>query len=136
MHVIDSRNGWQVSMKIRLKRAYDAVAEDDGHRALVDGMWPRGVAKADAALDEWCKHIAPSKELVKWFDHRRARWPDFRATYWAELESADAETLGRLCSKAADPSLTLIFAAKDTAYNNAIVLKEWLESSQQDSDRP
>lgn len=115
-------------MAIRLKRAYDDVSDDDGYRALVDGMWPRGVAKADAALDEWCKQIAPSKGLVKWFGHKRERWPDFRETYKKELATADAETLDRLRSKARDPGLTLVFGAKDTECNNAVVLRDWLEN--------
>ncbi len=119
-------------MGIRLKRVYEAVADDDGYRALVDGMWPRGVAKADAALDEWCKQIAPTKDLVKWFDHRRERWPDFRVAYHGQLEQADNAILDRLRAKADDPGLTLVFAAKDTECNNAVVLRELLAGTNGD----
>lgn len=115
-------------MTIRLKRMYDPAADDDGHRVLVDGMWPRGVAKRDARLDDWCKDLAPSKALRQWFGHDRERWRGFHNDYLSELAQADDDTLDRLLKYAtSDAGLTLLFAAKDTECNNAVVLKEYLE---------
>ena len=72
---------------IRLKRAYEPPAPDDGTRILVDRLWPRGVKKTDAAIDRWLKDIAPSAELRRWFGHRPERWPEFRRRYLAELKA-------------------------------------------------
>lgn len=114
-------------MRIRLKRIYDAAADDDGYRVLVDRIWPRGVAKRDAALDEWCKALAPSGELRKWFGHDRQRWVKFRDAYRDELDDCDPDTLANLRAHADDEGLTLLFAAKDAECNNAVVLKAYLE---------
>ncbi|HET7314616.1 DUF488 domain-containing protein [Salinisphaera sp.] len=120
-------------MRIRVKRIYEDAADDDGYRALVDGMWPRGVAKRDARLDAWPKSLAPSKELRRWFGHDRERWEGFHDAYWRELDAADQdiqEILDDLQSHAGDEGLTLIFAAKDTECNNAVVLKRYLERAE------
>ncbi|GAB3673963.1 DUF488 domain-containing protein [Salinisphaera aquimarina] len=116
-------------MGIRLKRIYDAAADDDGYRVLVDRIWPRGVAKADAALDEWRKELAPSRALRQWFGHDRERWEEFASAYRAELNQAGADLIAQLRDRAADPGLTLLFAARDTECNNAVVLKRYLEDS-------
>lgn len=117
-------------MRIRVKRIYDATADDDGHRVLVDRIWPRGVAKRDAALDDWCKDLAPSAELRKWFAHDRERWATFRDAYRDELDSGDPDTLASLRERADDDTgLTLLFAAKDSECNNAVVLKAYLEAT-------
>lgn len=114
-------------MRIRLKRIYDDAADDDGYRVLIDGMWPRGVAKRSAGLDAWHKALAPSSELRKWFGHDRERWDGFRKAYEKELDDCDAEVIEELQSHARDEGLTLVFAAKDTECNNAVVLKQYLE---------
>lgn len=114
-------------MTIRLKRIYDAASEDDGRRVLVDRIWPRGVAKADAALDDWCKSVAPSTELRKWFGHDRDRWDAFSERYRAELDAADQEAIDTLQGLAKNGRLTLVYAARDTECNHAVVLKAWLE---------
>lgn len=115
-------------MRIRLKRIYEAAADDDGYRVLVDRIWPRGVAKRDAVLDDWCKDLAPSAELRKWFAHDRERWDEFRDAYRDELDRCDPGTLAHLRARAEDDvGLTLLFAAKDTECNNAVVLKACLE---------
>ncbi|MDW5375774.1 DUF488 family protein [Halomonas sp. HP20-15] len=114
-------------MNIQLKRIYDPASEEDGYRVLVDGMWPRGVAKRNAALDEWCRELAPSKSLRQWFGHDRARWDEFHRAYRAELREGDGETLARLREHARRDGLTLLFAARDVEYNNARVLKDHLE---------
>lgn len=114
---------------IRLKRAYEEAADDDGTRVLVDRIWPRGVSKDKAALDEWLKSVAPSAELRKWFGHDPQKWSTFCGRYRAELEDeARAEGVARLRELHANGRLTLVFAAKDEAHNNAVVLKDLLEN--------
>jgi uncharacterized protein YeaO (DUF488 family) len=111
---------------INIKRIYDAPSPDDGTRVLVDRLWPRGVAKKSAHVDEWLKEIAPSNELRKWFGHDPARWPEFQRRYKHELASqADAIDGLRVLSKKG--TLTLLYAAKDEAHNNAVVLQSYLK---------
>lgn len=115
-------------MKIQLKRIYDDTAQNDGYRVLVDGMWPRGIAKRDARIDEWYKTLAPSKELRQWFGHDRERWQAFRKAYRAELAEADTVALDELREIARQQQLTLLFAARDVECNHAVVLKAYLET--------
>jgi uncharacterized protein YeaO (DUF488 family) len=110
---------------IRLKRAYEAPAPDDGTRILIDRLWPRGVNKDDAAIDEWVKEIAPSTELRKWFGHDPGRWEEFRRRYQAEIRQHSDE-FDRLRAVAQRGRITLVFSAHDEAHNNAVVLKELL----------
>lgn len=114
-------------MPIRLKRIYESAADDDGYRVLVDRIWPRGVAKRDAALDQWCKELAPSKELRQWFGHNRDRWTPFCEQYRSELDQCAEETIETLREHARNGELTLLFAARDTECNNAVVIKNYLE---------
>lgn len=115
-------------MRIALKRIHDPIGEQDGYRALVDRIWPRGIAKRDAGLDEWCRTLAPSTELRRWFGHAPERWDGFRARYRAELEAlAEREPIERLRARARAEGLTLLFAARDRERNNAVVLKQYLE---------
>ena len=112
---------------IQVKRIYEKPADDDRCRVLVDRLWPRGVAKQDAALNEWCKSIAPSDDLRKWFhDDMSGRWREFRSRYKEELREVDEE-LDRLAETASDSGLTLLTAAKDRERNHAVVLQEVLE---------
>lgn len=115
-------------MKIQLKRIYDAAAQNDGYRVLIDGMWPRGIAKRDARIDEWYKTLAPSKELRQWFGHDRERWQAFRKAYLAELAEANTVALDELREIARQQQLTLLFAARDVECNHAVVLKAYLET--------
>lgn len=110
---------------IKLKRAYEPPASDDGTRILIDRLWPRGVKKVDAAIDEWMKEIAPSTELRKWFGHDPERWPEFRRRYKSEIRQ-HAEQLDRLRSLAHHGRVTLVFSAHDEAHNDAVVLKDML----------
>lgn len=110
---------------VRLKRAYQPPAAADGTRVLVDRLWPRGLRKADAAIDVWLKDVAPSQELRRWFGHDPERWTEFRRRYKAELVH-NAEALGELRAMARRGRLTLIYAAHDAAHNQAVVLKEVL----------
>lgn len=115
---------------IRLKRAYDGPAANDGKRVLVDGMWPRGVAKDDAEIDLWLKAIAPSTRLRKWFGHDPEKWDEFQRRYREELASGEQdEALGRLRALYREGRVTLVFAAKDRRFNNAVVLKQCLKAS-------
>jgi uncharacterized protein YeaO (DUF488 family) len=110
---------------IRLKRAYEAPAPDDGTRILIDRLWPRGVKKADAAIDEWMKEIAPSSNLRKWFGHDPSRWQEFRRRYQTEIRQ-HAPEFDRLRGLARHGRITLVFAAHDQARNNAVALKDLL----------
>jgi uncharacterized protein YeaO (DUF488 family) len=111
--------------EVKLKRAYEAPAPGDGVRVLVDRLWPRGVSKAGAALDQWMKEIAPSTELRKWFGHDLDRWEEFGRRYAAELHAHDA-LLGQLRALARHGLVTLVYSAHDEAHNDAIVLRNVL----------
>ena len=108
---------------IRTKRAYEVVARGDGHRVLVDRLWPRGLTKAGAHVDEWLKDLAPSNELRKWFAHDPSRFAEFRTRYQKELANETARALLRtLAQRARSKTVTLVYAAHDESHNNAIVL--------------
>jgi uncharacterized protein YeaO (DUF488 family) len=110
------------AVNIRLKRAYERPAADDGVRILIDRLWPRGVSKADAAIDQWAKDIAPSTALRKWFGHDPARWQEFRRRYAKEVHQ-HPERLARLRALAKQGPITLVFSARDERHNDAVVLR-------------
>jgi uncharacterized protein YeaO (DUF488 family) len=110
---------------IKLKRAYEPRGSDDGTRILIDRLWPRGVKKANAAIDEWMKEMAPRTELRKWFGHDPERWPEFRRRYKSEIRQ-HAEQFDRLRHLAQRGRVTLVFSAHDEAHNDAVVLKDLL----------
>jgi uncharacterized protein YeaO (DUF488 family) len=112
-------------LDVRLKRAYDAPAASDGYRVLIDRLWPRGVSKENARLDEWARQLAPSSELRRWFGHEPARFEEFRRRYIAELAAQD-EKLRELRRRAREGTLTLVFGAHDENHNDAVVLAEVL----------
>jgi len=113
-------------MPVSLKRAYESPSPGDGYRVLVDRLWPRGVSKEEAALDDWVREIAPSDDLRTWFDHDPERWEEFRKRYRSELDE-HREALRSLAGIAAGGQLTLVYGAKDREHNNAVVIKEYLE---------
>lgn len=113
---------------IILKRAYDKPAQNDGYRLLVDRIWPRGVSKEDAKLDDWNKELAPSTELRKWFDHKAERFDEFRQRYKKELEK-QKETLAEIRKIQQKKRVCLVYGAKDEQHNQAVVLKEILEKN-------
>lgn len=113
-------------MKIRTKRVYDAKARSDGRRILVDRLWPRGLTKAEAAVDFWARAIAPSHELRRWY-HAAGTWPRFRQRYFAELD-ANAAGVAELRAHLGRGPVTLLFSSKETQRNNATALAEYLES--------
>ncbi len=111
---------------IKTKRIYDPPSKDDGKRVLVDRLWPRGIKRDDARIDEWLKDIAPSDELRKWFPHEPSKWQEFRKRYKEELQGRP-NLIEKLRIAAKGGRVTLLFAAKDKEHNNAAVLKEVLE---------
>lgn len=108
---------------VRLKRAYEQPARDDGMRILIDRLWPRGVRKADAALDQWAKELAPSTALRKWFGHDPARWQEFRRRYADEVRQ-HCDQLGQLRVLARKGPITLVYSAHDEVHNDAVVLRQ------------
>ena len=114
-----------VAANIKLKRAYVSAGSGDGTRILIDRLWPRGVKKADAAIDLWAKDIAPSTALRRWFGHDPARWQDFRRRYSDEIHRR-RDRLDELRTLARKGRITLVFAAHDEIHNDAIVLRDIL----------
>lgn len=108
---------------VKLKRAYEPAAKGDGLRILVDRLWPRGVSKAEAALDQWEKDISPSTALRKWFGHDPARWHEFRSRYATEVRE-HPEPLSRLRTLARKTPITLVYSAHDEVHNDAVVLRD------------
>jgi uncharacterized protein YeaO (DUF488 family) len=113
------------AMEIRLKRAYEPAEPADGYRILVDRLWPRGVSRERARLDEWERELAPSTELRQWFSHEPSRFSEFRRRYLEELGER-RPLLAGLRRRAREGTLTLVYAAKDTDHNDAVVLAEVL----------
>lgn len=107
---------------VKLKRAYERPAADDGVRILIDRLWPRGVSKVDAALDQWMKDIAPSTALRQWFGHDPAHWEEFRRRYATEVRQ-HPEALAELRALARQGTITLVYAAHDELHNDAVVLR-------------
>jgi len=108
---------------VKLKRAYEPPAATDGTRILIDRLWPRGISKKKAALDQWMKEIAPSTKLRKWFGHDPARWGEFRRRYAVEVHD-NAALLDQLRSFARRGPITLVYSAHDELHNDAVVLRD------------
>ena len=113
-------------MKIMLQRAYESPATTECERILVDRLWPRGLAKAEAKIDLWLKDVAPSTELRQWFGHNPEKWIEFKRRYQEELKLNSA--FSELRSLAQQQNITLVYAAKDTVHNHGVVLKAMLEN--------
>jgi len=114
-------------VEIRTKRVYEAKARSDGRRILVDRLWPRGLTKAEAAVDFWARATAPSHELRRWYQHTAEKWPEFRKRYFAELD-ANPAGVAELRAHLGHGPVTLLFGSKETRLNNATALAEYLES--------
>lgn len=116
-------------MTIRIKRIYDLPSEEDGKRILVDRLWPRGISKEKANIDLWLKEVAPTHELRKLYGHNMDKHEEFSALYEHELEvdSVHIDAVKLLKSMAEKDDLTLLYAAKNTEYNHAAVLLNWIE---------
>jgi uncharacterized protein YeaO (DUF488 family) len=110
---------------VRIKRAYEPATTSDGYRVLVDRLWPRGLARRDARLDEWMRELAPSTDLRRWFAHDPTRFDEFRRRYIEELGAQEGK-LRELRKRARQETVTLVYAARDTEHNDAVVLAEVL----------
>jgi uncharacterized protein YeaO (DUF488 family) len=113
-------------MGLNIKRAYEKPQKNDGIRILVDRLWPRGLSKKNAKIDIWLKDIAPSSELRKWFGHDPIKWIEFKKKYIKELKN-NKTSVSELELEIKKGKVTLIYGAKDTEHNNAVVIKDFLE---------
>lgn len=112
---------------VKVKRIYDPPSPEDGKRILIDRLWPRGIKKEEARMDEWLKDIAPSSELRKWFSHDPEKWEGFRERYRKELKDK-SDLIGKIRGESKKGTVTLLFSAKDKEHNNAVVLKEVIDA--------
>jgi uncharacterized protein YeaO (DUF488 family) len=119
-------------MDVRLKRAYDEPAISDGYRVLIDRLWPRGVSKTDAEIDEWAQELAPTTALRTWFGHDPERFDEFKSRYTAEL-ATHGDKLRELRGRARKGRLTLVYSARDEEHNDAVVLAELLRRGKRSS---
>ena len=122
-------------MDVRLKRVYEPAAPADGYRVLIDRLWPRGVSRASARLDEWDRELPPSTELRRWFGHEPSRFEEFRRRYIEELR-AQRSRIAKLRRRATEGTLTLVYSARDTEHNDAVVLAEIIRRGLPRSARP
>jgi uncharacterized protein YeaO (DUF488 family) len=113
-------------MTILVKRVYEDPAPGDGQRVLVDRLWPRGVSKERAALDDWLKEVAPSDDLRKWYHQHSGEWEEFVRRYNDELDTR-ADAVEQLLRRARQGTLTLVYSSKETERNNAVALRDYLE---------
>ncbi len=111
---------------IKVKRVYELEGTSEGRRFLVERLWPRGIKKEKLHMDAWLKDVAPSQALRQWFGHDPAKWEEFQRRYRAELES-HPEAWRPILDAARQGEVTLLYSARDTEHNNAIVLKEFLQ---------
>ncbi len=115
--------------QVTIQRAYDRPDDHDAFRILVDRFWPRGCRRESLQLDGWAKELAPSAALIKWFRHQTDRWPAFRERYLQELASAEQrDRLRQVLELAAGRPITLVYGARDPEHNQAVVLRECLET--------
>ena len=112
-------------MEIRVKRIYEPPEPADGYRLLVDRLWPRGVSKANAALDAWMREVGPSSELRRWFGHDASRWQEFKRRYGVELDIRH-DLVAEILSLARDRPVTLLYSARDPDHNQVVALAAYL----------
>ena len=117
-----------MSRDVRTKRVYDPVAPDDGYRILVDRLWPRGVSRERARLDEWARDLAPSDGLRRWFNHDPKRFAEFRKRYREEL-LGHADRIDELRARADHGPVTIVYGARDTEHNDAVVIAELVRAT-------
>ena len=128
MHELSSTFTSITARDLRIKRIYDAAAQSDGFRILVDRLWPRGISKKRAKLADWMPDLAPSTELRKWFGHDPEHWNEFRQRYWAEL-ARKPSLINSVRERSLKELVTLLYAARDATYNHALVLKQFIEAA-------
>ncbi len=119
---------------LKTKRVYEPPSPEDGKRILIDRLWPRGIKKESAAIDDWIKDLAPNSDLRKWFNHEPEKWSEFRKRFFRELDTRDrqVEAIMKLARKG---TVTLVYGSREERYNNAIALKEYIEGRMHGSDR-
>jgi uncharacterized protein YeaO (DUF488 family) len=115
-----------VSLDVRIKRVYDPAEPGDGHRVLIDRLWPRSVSRERARLGEWARDLAPSDGLRRWFNHDPERFPEFRERYREELRG-HIDHVDQLRSRASRGAVTIVYGARDTEHNDAVVFAELLQ---------
>ena len=116
-------------MKIQIKRVYDNPGENDGYRILVDRLWPRGISKEKAQINYWAKTLAPSNELRRWYGHDPEKWSEFKSRYFAELDG-NPQSAKELLDYVSKGPVTFIYSSKEQRFNNAVALKDYVESLQ------
>jgi uncharacterized protein YeaO (DUF488 family) len=114
-------------MEIKIKRAYESLSDTDGYRILVDRLWPRGISKEKAKVDFWPKELAPSTGLRHWYGHDSKKWLEFKSRYFAELDG-NTELVNELLEYARKGAVTFVYSSKEQRLNNAVALKEYVES--------
>ncbi len=114
-------------MDIRIKRAYESPSNDDGYRILVDRLWPRGISKEKAKVDFWPKELAPSTELRNWYGHDPEKWSEFKSRYFIELDK-NPELVKELLEHVSKGPVTLVYSSKEQQLNNAVALKEYVNT--------
>jgi uncharacterized protein YeaO (DUF488 family) len=119
---------------IKIKRVYDEPSRNDGKRILIDRLWPRGLKKEDARIDDWIKEIAPSNELRKWFNHDPDKWGEFKKRFYLELHE-NQDRVKEIVNAARKGTVTLLYGSKEERLNNAVALKEYIEARMQTSER-
>ncbi len=112
---------------IKIKRVYEKPSRDDGKRVLVDRLWPRGLRKEEARIDEWAKELSPSTELRQWYGHDPEKWKDFRKCFASELEE-HGDRVEEIRTAARKGTVTLLFGSKEERLNNAVALKDYIEA--------
>ncbi len=117
-------------MVIKTRRVYETPADTDGQRILVDRLWPRGLSKEKAKIDFWAKEISPSTALRRWYGHDPGKWPEFKSRYFAELEG-NPELVSELLAYVRKGTATFVYSSKEQKLNNAVALKEYIESHTQ-----
>lgn len=113
-----------MKIQVDIRRAYEEAGQDEGYRVFVDRLWPRGMSKDELHFDAWCKDLAPSPELRKWFGHKVENWDKFRNDYQAELRAKEQEARMRELIKQAGGHMTLLYGARDTEHNHALILAD------------
>ncbi len=119
---------------LKIKRVYDPPSRDDGKRILIDRLWPRGLKKEKARINEWIKEIGPSTELRKWFSHDPDKWTEFKKRFFKELHK-NQEAVDGLVALEKKGTVTLLFGSREERYNNAVALKEYIETRMSASER-
>ena len=114
-------------MEIKIKRAYESSSDTDGYRVLVDRLWPRGISKEKAKVDFWPKELAPSTELRHWYGHDPEKWSEFKSRYFAELDG-NPELVSKLLEYLRKGTVTFVYSSKEQRLNNAVALKEYVQS--------